>query len=147
KLWQVPELKPKRLLGGEPFHACALAYSPDGKALAAAVSVERKGGYDNFLKLWAVQQGRELASFKGHEGCTTCLAFSRDGRVLYSGGWDGRVKVWDLKRGKERATFGPGVDPITFLDVSRDGKIVAVGFETTGVALYHGLAVGFTLHQ
>jgi WD40 repeat protein len=67
----------------------ALAYSPDGKTLAAGLG----GGW---LKLWDVATGRELGSRKGHRGIVNSLAFSPDGKTVAA--THNGVKLWDVSK-------------------------------------------------
>jgi WD40 repeat protein len=47
--------------------------------------------------MWDCQSNYTLArTLRGHTALVSCLAFSRDGRHLYSGSRDTTVKVWDL---------------------------------------------------
>ncbi len=57
----------------------AVAFSPDGRALAA-------GGADGVVHLWEVATGQELRRFEGHLDEITCVAFAPDGKALASGG-------------------------------------------------------------
>jgi RNA polymerase sigma factor (sigma-70 family) len=66
-----------------------LAFSPDGRAVAAGYS-------DGAVRLWEVASGKERARFKGHRGVVLRVAFSPDGSLLASGGGDQLVLVWDL---------------------------------------------------
>jgi WD40 repeat protein len=71
--------------------ATALAFSPDGKALAA-------GCTDRLLRFWEMPQGRPLGSLEWHLGTVQTIAFSPDGQSLASGGVDGYVRLWPWKR-------------------------------------------------
>jgi WD40 repeat protein len=81
-----------------------VAFSPDGKTLASA-------SWDQTIKLWDVQTGKELATLKGHTGWVTSVAFSPDGKTLASAGGerseessgsaDRTIKLWDVQTGKE----------------------------------------------
>src|SRR5579885_1606778 len=64
----------------------ALAFSPDGKALAS-------GAYDNDIYLWQADSGRERRHFIGHSGPIRALAFSPDGKMLASGSDDKTVRL------------------------------------------------------
>src|SRR5690242_5973048 len=42
-----------------------------------------------------------MPTLKGHKNTITCLAFSRDGKMLASGAKDGAAILWDIKAQKE----------------------------------------------
>jgi WD40 repeat protein len=66
-----------------------LALSPDGSFLAAGV-----GGA---VELWDTATRARRATFTGHKGSVLALAFSADGRTLYSGAsMDTVVRIWKL---------------------------------------------------
>jgi WD40 repeat protein len=67
-----------------------LAFSPDGKVLAA-------GGVWT-VGLWDVGSGKALAQFEGHRGRVKSLAFSPDGKRLASASEDSTVLIWDCSR-------------------------------------------------
>ncbi|HEY8503669.1 MAG TPA: hypothetical protein VIL46_03750, partial [Gemmataceae bacterium] len=69
----------------------ALAFSPDGRLLAAGGT--RPGGA---VRLWELRSGKEVHAFAGHRGGVERLAFSPDGRLLASAGGEGTVLVWDV---------------------------------------------------
>jgi hypothetical protein len=69
----------------------ALAYSPDGKTLAAGFS-------DRAVRFWAMPEGRALGSLEWHLGGVQALAFSPDGEWLASGSADGYVRLWPWER-------------------------------------------------
>jgi WD domain, G-beta repeat len=66
-----------------------LAFSPDGKALAA-------GSYDGSVRLWDVGAGKETAVYRGPLFTVGSLAFSPDGAVLAYGTFEskGGGNVW-----------------------------------------------------
>jgi WD40 repeat protein len=80
-----------RRFGGEHYHAYSAALSPGGGTLAA-------GGGDGVIRLWDVGTGKELRQLRGHlgrhGGGVTALAWSSDGRTLFSGGVDTTILVW-----------------------------------------------------
>lgn len=79
--------------------ANGLAISPDGRAIAAALS-------DQSVRLWDLANGDLIHTFGrrwglfgvGHHDAVMAVAFSPDGAILYSASRDGQLKAWELSR-------------------------------------------------
>jgi WD40 repeat protein/beta-lactamase regulating signal transducer with metallopeptidase domain len=80
-----------------------LAFSPDGKLLAAPAPARRNA--DNILVLLDVATGKELRKIDLPQAITS-FAFSPDGRVLATENTDRTVTLWEVASGKERARLG-----------------------------------------
>ncbi len=73
----------------------AMAFSPDGKTLAAT------SGWDaGQIHLYDVATGKETHTIDGPTFRSPALAFTPDGSRLVTGMADGSVLVWDLKAGR-----------------------------------------------
>jgi WD40 repeat protein len=88
----------------------SLAFSPDGKTLAAGTELD--------AKVWDVASGRELAKLPG-----SSVEFSPDGKTLATVSHS--VKLWDASTWQERVTLSAGSVPDS-VAFSPDGKTVAV---------------------
>lgn len=100
----------------------AVAFSPDGKRLAATTQ-------DGSVKLWLdgwEEKATELRimTLRGHTGICYSAAFSPDGQMLASAGIDGLVRLWNLNTGRHASLAGHqgGVSQVAF---SPDGSEVA----------------------
>jgi WD40 repeat protein len=92
RLWQVATgqlLFTARQPGDMP--AWCVAFSPDGKTLAAGLEAGE-------VRLWDVATGRERARLSGHGGRVRWIGFHPDGRSLaVAGRWpENVVHIWDL---------------------------------------------------
>ncbi|MBN1303172.1 MAG: DUF4062 domain-containing protein [Anaerolineales bacterium] len=98
------------------------------------------GSNGGIIKIWDLESGRELFSFK-HENQATkaknrvnTVLFSPDGNIAISGAGyrniitDNTIKVWDLKRGREKFSLTGHSKGITCLaNVFGDGKYMISG--------------------
>lgn len=78
-----------------------MAFSPDGRVLAVGLSsfdcdsITQKKRI-NKIQLWELASRSVRWECTGHEGDTTALAFSEDGKLLASGGMDSTTLLWDI---------------------------------------------------
>jgi WD40 repeat protein/serine/threonine protein kinase len=80
-LWDVARSKEVYTVMGLSSHMLRLAFSPDGKSLAA-------GGNDGSVRLWDVATREQKTPLFNHNSRVRCVAFSPDGTLLASGGAD-----------------------------------------------------------
>jgi WD40 repeat protein len=100
----------------------ALAYSPDGKTLAAAGGESRKTGE---LKLWDWRAGKESVRVEPFKLRQWSVSFSPDGKHVAVGGGDGMVTVVEVDSGRGRAFFAHP-SWTRCVSFSPDGKRLAV---------------------
>ncbi|KAK7196792.1 Periodic tryptophan protein [Novymonas esmeraldas] len=101
----------------EPTQLSCIAVDPSGDVLATGSSQMNK------VFLFAVQTGRVVDTFQGHEAPITCIAFHPSGTTLASGSMDHNLVLWDLFNqddGGER--------------LKGDGEVLDVGTEVLCIA-------------
>ncbi|MDB5309286.1 MAG: prkC 29 [Gemmataceae bacterium] len=88
-LWEVagPTLRWRADAHARPV--VSVAFSPDGHLLAS-------GGADGEVRVWAVVDGKPVATLTGHTGRVLALAFTPDGKSLWSGAADRTLRQWQL---------------------------------------------------
>lgn len=107
-------------LGTFPFKVSCLAFSSDGKQLAA-------GGGNKVLSLWELATGKALHEEGSHQLHVTSVAFSPDGKTLFSASYDATIRAWDVATGKETLRFNGHEGMVRSIAVSRDGKLLVSG--------------------
>jgi WD40 repeat protein/serine/threonine protein kinase len=145
---------------------CDIAFSPDGKMLAAA------GGGEPTARLWDVATGHLIRTLKddgpnpdgnlalgpdgkahtgqrrtGTERQRKPVAFSPDGKALAFGTGDGTINVWDVRSGSLVRVLRDhrNLEPITGLAYSPEGKrLASSSFMGQAINLW-GPATGYLL--
>ncbi len=127
RVWDAASGKELLTFPDLPHWANTVAFSPDGKYLAAglgylAVMAPATPGE---VRVWDAATGREIHNLRGHNFWVTSVAFRPDSRQLASAGADGTVRVWDLKTGQEVLTLRGHSGWVRAVAFSPDGKLLA----------------------
>lgn len=113
----------RRLTGPTDF-ARALAYSPDGKYIAAAGGPPARQGE---VTVWSAGDGRVAHTLKGHTDYIYSVAFSPDGNLIATSSYDKLVKLWDAATGRELRTLKDHIEAVYPVEFSPNGKWLASG--------------------
>jgi WD40 repeat protein len=73
---------------GHNDYIAALAINPTGTLVASASK-------DKHVRLWRRSDRQNIAIFK-HSDQLKCVAFSTDGKQIFSGGYDNKISEWEV---------------------------------------------------
>jgi RNA polymerase sigma factor (sigma-70 family) len=126
-LWDAATGKLHGRLGNHLSSVRALAFSPDGKILAAApndgsLADGTHSDKEKAVRLWEVASGKERLRLEaGFEGATA-LTFVQGGKLLAVGTPWSRLQLWDAATGKLLQDLRGHRHGITSLALSQDGQ-------------------------
>jgi WD40 repeat protein len=136
-LWDAATGKRLRPLAGLRHRVTALAFSADGRSLAAASRADldligdpapRKPGEVDQVLIWDAATGRRLGHLTEQLAEVNSLAWSPDGQRLVTGSGKRAVRLWDVSAGRPLAALsqsdGPG-NSTSAVACSGDGHRVA----------------------
>jgi WD40 repeat protein/class 3 adenylate cyclase len=122
------------LLGGRKAVVWQLAFSPDGRLLAAAVDPNGIDGFyaqkrEGEVQLWDVHtRGRVGRRIAPGAGSVLAVAFNRMGTMLATASYRGQVDLWDVatqaRRGKAMKVSDEGFPSVAF---DPNGRTVVAG--------------------
>ncbi len=147
RLWDLATGRERRRFSVDVCDVHAIAFSPDGKLLATAIS-------DGTIRLHDLSTGREREPRLGTQPAippgpprervpaprnqprtiSYCLAFSPDGSILAAGTWGSgnhgdsslaEIHLWDVARGQELRRIPAHQHSVRSLSFSADGRTVA----------------------
>jgi WD40 repeat protein len=122
KVWDVATGKRLFTLSESTDWVYAVAWNPANKQLAAA-------GVDRSVRVWDVSAsgGKIVHSVFAHEGPVARLAYSSDGKTLYSLSEDRGLKAWDVAKMVERTVYPKQPETPLAFAVRPDHKQLAIG--------------------
>jgi WD40 repeat protein/serine/threonine protein kinase len=126
RVWDTTTLKETRSFGDHVDRHVCLAFSPNGRYVAAA-------GFGFVVRVRDAATGKEFQSLTDHSWPIYGVAFSPDGRHLASGSVDSTVRIWDWTTGEMLRVLQPKhtarVESVAF---SRDGQqLASAGLDRT----------------
>ena len=132
KSWALSDLTRGEVIlsvGDAPSGYSCAGFHPDGLILGT--------GTESLVRIWDVKSQANVASFEGHTGAVSGLAFSENGYYLATGSADATVRLWDLRKLKNFQTITP----------SAGAAVGAVGFDFSGQFLAVGAGPSLTVYE
>ncbi len=124
--WKLPDGAKARLGKGHIFD---MAYSPDGKLLAAGGTIG--------IWLYDANTGKELNLFVENMESSGTIAFSPDSQLLASNGSDNAILLWNPFTGEHKATLKGHQDSVNSVVFSPDGKTIASGSDDETIRFWN----------
>jgi WD40 repeat protein len=109
-----------------------VTFSPDSKLLASGSANGRRGE----IKVWDVEQGREVLHREGHTGLVTGLAFVPGRPWLVSSSRDGTIRLWDTRSGEDLGLVHTMAGWVSGLSVRGDGRWLAAACHDGSIAVW-----------
>lgn len=94
------------------------------------------GSRDMTLKIWDVEDGREIRSFGPHNHWINALDVSPDESLLASASDDKTVRVWEIATGRSRHVLDKHAEKVKTVAFSSDGRLLASGDKEGVVRLW-----------
>ena len=132
--------KTLRRLAGFPEQVAAVAYSTDGKLLAAAGGMPGRGGE---VRIWDLA-GRERQVIRGHGDVILSVAWRPGFDQIATSSLDKVVTIWDLDTGRAIRSIKNHADGVNSVAFSPDGRRLASG-SSDKTAKIHDAETGLQL--
>ena len=130
KIWKTTDFSPIRTLPEKIAGAQAIAYSPNGKVLAAC-------GFDAQVVLFDAKSGKLLGKWSAPGTNVKTVVFSPKGEFLAAGGRNGIVRIWDTASGQVLFNLAAGTKRIHAIAFNSDGSFVAAGGEDGTITIWN----------
>ncbi len=125
RLWQVAD---GELIAeiDHPNQVNQILFQPGTEAVATVAN-------DGRVRLWDVPTKRLIQEIRSVSGIVQCVAFSPDGKRIFSGDLGGCVSCWDSENGRRLFDVAQHSGSVTALACATDGQTIAAAW-STGIA-------------
>ena len=130
RCWDRSSGQPLSALEGDGSSFRCVAYSPDGRTLAA-------GSYSGRIRLWDAMTHREKPGPDvANLSSIVCMAYAPDGRSLATGHEDRAVRLWDPETGKLLRALTGHQYAVWAIAFTLDGRELASGSSDATIVLW-----------
>ncbi len=118
-------MSPEHVLEGHSNAAKVVAFASRGPFLAS-------GSADATVKLWSLDRGSLIRTYRGHGDFVSALAFEPKGRTLASASVDGQIRLWSTYSNRQKRRLKAHEGPVRALVFAPDGDhLVSAGGDGT----------------
>lgn len=128
RIW-LQDGKAKQVLNGNRGVVYSVAFSPNGKLLAA-------GTEDEAVQLWDMETGK-LQRVSKVKSYVSSVVFSPDGKSIVGASGDGMITFWDTHSGAIKRVLQANHDGVRSVAFSPDGRVLASAGEDKMIRLWH----------
>lgn len=145
RLWDINGGPPLKVLRdpGQEIIRC-LAFLPDSRrAIVGGGGIIKGGseveGTDFQLRMWDLEAGKVVKTFKGHTAKVYALGLSENGKTMVSAGDDKVVRLWDVDKGTEVFAFKGHKASLWTAAISKNGRRIMSGDDDGDVRVWDAL--------
>jgi len=120
---------------GQKAPLWCVAWSPDGKRLASS-------GYDESIKIWEAETGKDVVSIKKtwKNPTTNALTWSPDSKRVASFSWQEKLMIYDAEKGDVVLALNAKTNTMHKMSFSPDGKHLACPWGDGSVHIWDMMA-------
>lgn len=117
ELWDL-ETRTSTAMQGHTGQIFSIAFSADSRKLVS-------GSTDGSVRVWDVEQCREIAVLRGHTETVIQVMFSPNQECVASASHDGTIRLWDVLTRRTVLTLPDVTERVASMSFSHDGQFLA----------------------
>ena len=121
----------RRTLTGHTGDVTKVAFSPDGKQVIS-------GSWDNAIRVWNVETGKQTDTVKGRPAVVTSVAFSANGKQIVIAGSNNSLRIWSAKSGERTLMLQGHTAFVTSVALSPNEKQIVSGNSDNTLRIWNG---------